>query len=210
MACFTIAETLKVQKTIFKTIFYSAPEPSKEAIKVLELAEVARRDGILKLQDFRDNYQDTAFLAKGIDMIIDGMDPKQAEVILYQDINGTVERHQKGVAILRKAAEIAPAMGLIGTLIGLVQMLGSLEDPAGIGPAMATALLTTFYGAMLAYIVFTPLASKLERNTREELLLKRLYAQGILSIGRKENPRRLEMLINTILPPEKRVTYFAQ
>ncbi|MBT5809419.1 MAG: flagellar motor protein MotA, partial [Rhodospirillaceae bacterium] len=101
-----------------------------------------------------------------------------------------------------------PAMGLIGTLVGLVQMLGSLSDPSTIGPKMALALLTTFYGAVLSNLVFTPLASKLERNSSDEILINHLHAMAAASIGRQENPRRLEMLLNTILPPGKRIEFF--
>jgi chemotaxis protein MotA len=210
LASFTAGETFRTAGVVANTMFYHAPDASEEAVAILEMAEIARRDGFLKLQDFSDNIADKPFLQKGINMVIDGVEPQVTEKILYQDINSTAERHSKGVAILRKGAEIAPAMGLIGTLVGLVQMLGALENPATIGPAMATALLTTLYGAILAYVVLNPLATKLERNTQEETLLKRLYAQGVLAIAKQENPRRLEMLFNTILPPEKRIRYFEQ
>jgi chemotaxis protein MotA len=99
-------------------------------------------------------------------------------------------------------------MGLIGTLVGLVQMLGNLQDPSAIGPAMAVALLTTFYGAVLANMVFMPLANKLERNSALEAAVNQIYAQGTASIARQENPRRLETVLNTILPPAERVRYF--
>ncbi len=99
-------------------------------------------------------------------------------------------------------------MGLIGTLVGLVQMLGNLSNPGAIGPSMALALLTTLYGAMLANMVFSPLAAKLERNSIEERLINELYLIGALSIGRHENPRRLEMLLNAILPPSQRVRVY--
>ena len=99
-------------------------------------------------------------------------------------------------------------MGLIGTLVGLVQMLGGLDNPSTIGPAMAVALLTTFYGAVLAYMVFNPLAAKLERRAEHERLLGTLYLMGVTSIARKENPRRLEMALNTALPPAIRVRNF--
>jgi chemotaxis protein MotA len=99
-------------------------------------------------------------------------------------------------------------MGLIGTLIGLVQMLGNLHDPSAIGPSMAVALLTTFYGAVLANLVFSPLAAKLERNASDEALVNQLYLLAALSIGRQENPRRLEILLNSVLPPAQRVQYF--
>jgi len=124
------------------------------------------------------------------------------------ELSGMAERHSRGVGILRRSAEVAPAMGLIGTLIGLVQMLGKLDDPSSIGPAMAVALLTTFYGAVLANMVFSPLAGKLERNSKSELVVNRLYIITAASIGRGENPRRLEMLLNTILPPSQRLHYF--
>ena len=105
-------------------------------------------------------------------------------------------------------AEFSPAMGLIGTLIGLVQMLGNLQDPTTIGPAMAVALLTTFYGAVLANMVFLPMASKLERNANEEALINQIFLLASVSVGRQENPRRLEMMLNSILPPSQRVAYF--
>jgi chemotaxis protein MotA len=127
---------------------------------------------------------------------------------MRRDLQATLQRHAKGAGVLRKAAEYAPAMGLIGTLIGLVQMLGNLDDPSAIGPAMAVALLTTFYGAVLANMLLSPLAAKLERNSEDEALLNLVYLTAAVSMGRQENPRRLEMLLNSILPPAKRVHYF--
>ena len=99
-------------------------------------------------------------------------------------------------------------MGLIGTLVGLVQMLGSLDDPSTIGPSMAVALLTTFYGAILANMVFSPMAAKLERNSNEESMVNTVFLTAAASMGRQENPRRLEMLLNTILPPAHRLQYY--
>jgi len=130
------------------------------------------------------------------------------ERIMQSELQATTERHARAVGMLRKAAEISPAMGLIGTLVGLVQMLGTLEDPSTIGPSMAVALLTTFYGAILANLVFTPLASKLERNSTEDALMNEMYVMAAASIARQENPRRLEMLLNTVLPPENKIVYF--
>ena len=124
------------------------------------------------------------------------------------DLEAMIVRHQKGVNVLRRAAEFSPAMGLIGTLIGLVQMLGGLDDPTTIGPRMAVALLTTFYGALLANLVFSPLAAKLERNSGLEETINNIYLIGASSVGRQENPRRLEMLLNSTLPPTDRVRFF--
>ena len=107
--------------------------------------------------------------------------------------------------MLRKASEVAPAMGLIGTLVGLVQMLGHLSDPSSIGPGMAIALLTTFYGAILGSMVFSPLAAKLERNAAEEALLNRIYLMTSAAIGSRNHPGRLQLLLNTILPPTDKV-----
>jgi chemotaxis protein MotA len=119
-----------------------------------------------------------------------------------------VAQLSKAAAVLRRAAEISPAMGLIGTLVGLVQMLGSLDDPATIGPAMAVALLTTFYGAIMANMLLSPLAAKLERHAADEALVMTLDVTTAASISRQENPRRLEMLLNAALPPAQRTKLF--
>ncbi len=174
----------------------------------MQIAELARRKGILSLQDTIDALRHEGFLYKGMSLIVDGTPGDEVEAIMRRDMHATLQRHQKSAGVLRKAAEFAPAMGLIGTLIGLVQMLGNLDDPSTIGPSMAVALLTTFYGAVLANVVFSPLASKLERNSAEEALVNNLYLMAAGSVGRQENPRRLEMLLNSVLPPAKRVRYF--
>ncbi len=205
IACFSFAEVFKASGLVVKTIFYHQEDPSLAARKIMNLAEEARKNGVLALQNMTGG---TSLLSRGVGMVVDGMDPDAAERILRQDIQARLERHQRGVSVLRKASEVSPAMGLIGTLIGLVQMLGNLNDPSSIGPAMAVALLTTLYGALLAYVVLIPLASKLERNSQEELLTDQIYMKGVACIGKRENPRRIEMLMNTILPPEKRLRFF--
>ena len=207
-ACFSIPEVMKSQSLFLRTIFYTNDPPGEAAIKMLEYAENARKNGILALQNFIASEPMSPFLLKGLTMVIDGLPIESAEQVLKQDILSMVDRHNKGVAVFRKSAEISPAMGLIGTLIGLVQMLGNLDDPSNIGPAMAVALLTTLYGAMLAFMVFTPVAAKLERITKEEVMVNTVYLKGVVSIAKQENPRQLETLINTILPPDKRIKYF--
>jgi chemotaxis protein MotA len=153
--------------------------------------------------------QNNPFFNKGLSHMIDGIEVDEVENIMRKEINAILQRHETSTRILHKAAEIAPAMGLIGTLIGLVLMLGNLSDPTTIGPSMAVALLTTLYGAMLSYMVLTPLATKLERNTRDEARIMSIYLNSIASIGHKENPRRLEMTINATLPPSQRVKYYS-
>jgi chemotaxis protein MotA len=206
--CFSVAEVTRTARVLSKTVFYAGRDPSEAAIHVLKIAEMARRQGVLSLQGVLNSLTAEPFLHKGISMVVDGTPGEEVEMIMRRDMQATIQRHAKSANVLRKAAEFAPAMGLIGTLIGLVQMLGSLDDPSTIGPSMAVALLTTFYGAVLANMVFSPLASKLERNSAEETLVNNVFAMGVASIGRQENPRRLEMLLNSVLPPVKRVQYF--
>lgn len=207
-ACFSVPEMIASAQVVMKTIFHTSRDPSEAAIQVLKLAGTGRKRGILSLQEFHQSLAGEPFLHKGIGMVIDGTPGEEVESIMLYDLQATAQRHAKGTSVLRKMAEFAPAMGLIGTLIGLVQMLGNLDDPSTIGPSMAVALLTTFYGAVLANMVFMPLAAKLERNSSEEILINNIYLMGAASIGRQENPRRLEMLLNSILPPAKRVQYF--
>ena len=206
--CFSIPEVARTARILSKTVFYTGRDPSEAAVNVLRVADLARRQGVLSLQGVMDALTSEPFLHKGISMVVDGTPGEEVELILHRDIQATIQRHQSSASVLRKAAEFSPAMGLIGTLIGLVQMLGSLDDPTTIGPSMAVALLTTFYGAVLANLVFSPLAAKLERNSSEETLINNVYAMGVASIGRQENPRRLEMLLNSVLPPMKRVQFF--
>lgn len=206
--CFSLSEMMRTFSIIGKTMTYSAHDPSEAAVQVLKIAELSRRQGVLSLQAVLKNLQSEPLLYKGMAMVVDGTPGEEVEAILRRDLSATLQRHQKSANVLRKAAEFAPAMGLIGTLIGLVQMLGNLADPTNIGPAMAVALLTTFYGAVLANMVFSPMSAKLERNSAEEALINSIYMMGAASIGRQENPRRLEMLLNSVLPPAKRVQYF--
>ena len=206
--CYSLAEVGRTGRIVAKTLTQNVRDPSEAATQVLQIADLARKKGVLSLQEVLASIRSEPFLYKGVMMVVDGTPGREVELIMRRDMSATGQRHVKSTGVLRKAAEFAPAMGLIGTLIGLVQMLGNLQDPSTIGPAMAVALLTTFYGAVLANMVFMPLASKLERNSAEEMLIYNLYTMGATSIGRQENPRRLEMLLNSGLPPAKRVKYF--
>lgn len=208
LASFTFRDFLNTPLVVSRNIFRQTYDPKAIAKTSLGLAEEARKKGVLSLQKEVVNHKDNRFLHKGLSMVVDGVEIDAVERVLRQDMYASSDRHAQTVSVLRKMAEVAPAMGLIGTLIGLVQMLGSLDNPAKIGPAMALALLTTFYGALLSYAFFAPLASKLERNSAEEMLVKTLLLRSIVSIGKQENPRRLEILLNTILPPASRVQYF--
>lgn len=141
-------------------------------------------------------------------MVVDGYQPADIQRFLTQEIEALIERHKRSASIALRASEIAPAMGLIGTLVGLVQMLANLESPETIGPAMAVALLTTFYGAIMGNVILAPLAVKLEKNSKDEALIKTLISISALSMATQQNPRQLEMLLNAELPPSQRINYF--
>src|SRR4051812_24179373 len=205
---YSVQEVVQAQPIMIRTLFRSGQTPNDAAMRMLQLAERARRRGILQLQSELYGLRPEPFLHRSMTMLVDGIVVEEIERNLTFETHAMMQRHVRSTGILRRAAEVAPAMGLIGTLVGLVQMLGSLNNPESIGPAMAVALLTTLYGALLANVVFLPLASKLERNSATELLINQIYILGALSIGRQENPRRLELVLNTILPASQRVRYF--
>ncbi len=208
MVSFSLAEVKHAQRIMLRAVFYHAESPRTAALRILNLADAARRNGLLALENELNASHHSRFLAQAISLVIDGFPAEEIAHILGRERHATSERHVRSAGVLRRAGEVAPAMGLIGTLIGLVQMLGNLQDPSAIGPAMAVALLTTFYGAVLANMVFHPLATKLERNSEVEAMVNQIYAIGATSISRQENPRRLEMTLNAILAPAQRVSYF--
>ncbi len=194
---------------LVRNVLIDRQQPARAAATtMLGLADQARRQGVLSLQHIHQKYRAFPFLYKALQMVIDGMPATEVEKILTHELEAMRERHHKAVSVLHKAAETAPAMGLIGTLVGLVQMLVNLSDPEAIGPAMAIALLTTFYGAVMANMIFAPLAGKLENLSDREYLTNTLYMLGACSISRQENPRRLELQLNTQLPPAQRLAYF--
>ncbi len=207
IACYSFDEFLSTFEAVGKTVLHNLPDLRDEVEKLLNLSDLARKNGILSLQNHPTLSAASPFLEKGLSHAMDGMEPARIESIMTQATASMAERHRKSVAILKKCAEVAPGMGLIGTLLGLVQMLKSLNDPSSIGPAMAVALLTTLYGAVLSFLVFTPLATKLERNSRREIMLNHIYIKGVLSIAALESPRTLEALLNTILPPSSKAYY---
>jgi len=208
-ASFTWKDMAWTGSELVSTVTYRRHDPREAALDMLRIADFARHHGVLKLQGtILESLRTEEFLHKALQLVVDGMSEADVEKILRGELAATQARHHKAARVLRRAAEISPAMGLIGTLIGLVQMLRHLDDPAAIGPGMAVALLTTFYGAILANMVFAPLASKLERNAAEESVVKQVFLLGAVSIGRKDNPRRLEMQLNSVLPPSQRVQFF--
>ncbi|MDH3535129.1 MAG: flagellar motor protein PomA [Gammaproteobacteria bacterium] len=188
-------------KIALKGFFYRLDAPQSLIEESVELANVARKEGILALEGREIS---NTFLERGIGLCIDGHAPEVVKNLLAKDINMSIERHTIGADMFKAMAVYAPAMGMIGTLIGLVQMLANMSDPAAIGPAMAVALLTTLYGAVIANAFASPLAEKLILIRGYEKLNKDLILESITGIQEGTNPRVLKQLLNAYLPESKR------
>ncbi|MCB9996525.1 MAG: MotA/TolQ/ExbB proton channel family protein [Rhodospirillales bacterium] len=205
---YTGDELKHVPGIIGNTMLRRIRQPSVMAKQLMDIAMLSRKKGLLALSSIEPELRKDPFLARAVQLVTDGYNGEDIDRVLGQEVDAIAERHRRSASVLRRASEIAPAMGLIGTLVGLVQMLAQLDDPSSIGPAMAVALLTTFYGAIMGTVVLGPLSAKLERNSSDETMLKNLILTAMGSIARQENPRRLEMLLNSELPPEERIRYF--
>jgi len=184
-----------------KAFFYKVDDPNKLIEEAVQLADIARKNGLLALEG-QEITND--FMKKGIGLCVDGHDPALVGKMLGKDIDQTIARHEVGQRMFTNMAIMAPAMGMIGTLVGLVQMLANMSDPASIGPAMAVALLTTLYGAIIANAFAQPLADKLARASELEKGNKSLILETIAGIQEGMNPRVLEQLLATYLPSNKR------
>jgi len=169
---------------------------------MVDLATVSRRDGLLALEERLEEFVDP-FLRRGLQMVVDGSSPEAVKNVLDDEIENMEARHGVGHSIFQSIGTYAPAFGMIGTLIGLVQMLRNLEDPEQIGQGMATALLTTFYGALLANLIAIPIQGKLEQRTEEELNLRRMLAAGVTAIQAGESPRAVGHKLLTYVPPSQ-------
>ncbi len=186
-----------------KAFLYRIDDPRKLIEEAVQLADVARKNGLLALEG---QEIENDFMKRGIGLCVDGHDPAFVQKMLVRDIDLTIRRHEVGQRMFKSMAVMAPAMGMIGTLVGLVQMLANMSDPASIGPAMAVALLTTLYGAVIANAFAQPIADKLARTTELEKINKHLIVETIGGIQEGMNPRVLEQLLSTFLPPKKRAT----
>ncbi len=186
----------------FKTTFLErTDDPLKLIQQVRDLASVVRKDGILGLESFE---VDSAFLKKSINLCVDGHPPEFVEEVLIQEVEQSIERYEIAEKVFRGIAETAPGLGMLGTLIGLVQMLNNMEDPSSIGPAMAVALLTTFYGAFIAQMMAIPLADKLQVKALDEHRNMALIITSIQSILKGQNPRVLSEVLTAYVPPSQR------
>ncbi len=202
-----LGEVIGMIKVVKNVFFAKTWSPEEVVDKFLDFADKSRKEGILALESELPNLDDS-FLIKGLQLAIDGAEPDAIREILETEIDYLQERHQAGAEILDTMGTFFPAMGMIGTLIGLVQMLQTMEDPSTIGPAMAVALLTTFYGAVGANLVCLPMAGKLRTRSKEETLIKEMIIAGVIGLANGENPRLLEQKLHAFLPPSKRISRF--
>jgi chemotaxis protein MotA len=170
---------------------------------IIDMANLARKEGILALEDAAGETGD-AFLQKGIMLVVDGTDPELVRGIMETEISNIESRHKEVIAVWETMASLGPAWGMIGTLIGLVMMLQNLSDPSSIGPSMAVALITTFYGSVFANYVCTPIATKLKVFSEQELQIKEILIEGVLSISAGENPRIIEEKLKVFIAPALR------
>lgn len=182
-------------------------ESSNEAEKIkqiIELSNVARKDGLLQLEEAANSSIDDEFMKKGILLIVDGTDPEFVRSILETELECINTRHKDVIGFWENLASMGPAWGMIGTLIGLINMLGDLSDINSVGPNMAIALVTTFYGSVLANWLCTPVATKLKAKNDTEIMLKEIVVEGLLSIQAGENPRVIEEKLKSFLAPATR------
>lgn len=197
----TLADFLGSFKVGMKAFMYKMDQPTNLIEEAVEMAVIARKEGLLALEGREIS---NPFLQHGIGLCIDGHSPEIVNKLLSKDINLAIERHTKGADMFKAMATFAPAMGMIGTLIGLVQMLSNMSDPAAIGPAMAVALLTTLYGAVIANAFAQPIADKLLLISATERLNKSLILESISAIQDGTNPRVMKQLLSAFLPESKR------
>lgn len=191
---------LKSIVLVFKT-----PSLNTTAIiqKIIDLSNVARKEGLLSLEEAAGELDD-AFLQKGIMLIVDGTDPDLVRAILETELISVEGRHKENIKFWDDVASMGPAWGMIGTLVGLINMLQNMDDAASIGPNMSVALITTLYGSMLANWIATPVASKLKTNNEAEMMVKEIIIEGLLSIQAGENPRVIEEKLKSFLAPADR------
>ncbi len=200
MAQYTMPEFIRGLKSfalIFKLSEFDLPEVIR---KIIDLSNVARKEGLLALEEASTELDDE-FLRKGVLLIVDGTDPELVRGILETEMDSIESRHKRNISFWNDLAGMGPAWGMIGTLIGLINMLTDLNDPTSIGPAMALALITTLYGSMLANWIAIPVVGKLNSKNSAEMVIKQVMIEGLLSIQAGENPRVIEEKLKSFLSP---------
>ena len=201
MMKFGIGQFFAAFKTAGKAFANKLEQPEELITEIVELADAARKGGLLSLEGKQVGNE---FLQGGIQLLVDGHDPEIVKTLLTKDMRQTVARHDWAQKVWKGIGDVGPAMGMIGTLIGLVGMLASMDDPQSIGPSMAVALLTTLYGAMLANMLALPICDKLNLRSAEEQKIKSLVIDALLGIQAGQNPRVIDTMLRTYLPVSQR------
>lgn len=203
MVAYPFASLAKFPTYMRAAVFPAKFNPVELIVTLVQFSEKSRREGLLALEDDLDALDDP-FLKKGLQLVVDGTDPELVRVILETDIDNMAGRHDSNKKMFDDFAGLAPSFGMIGTLMGLVLMLVNLNDKSTVGPYLAVAIITTFYGAVMAYLVLTPMASNLDNLTGDEVLFKSIAVMGVLSIQAGDNPRVLKEKLVSFLPPAMR------
>lgn len=204
---FSLKHCLNAAKVAYQAFRQQAENPKQLILQVNHIAQIVHKKGILAVED---EPVESEFLKKGLQMCVDGLKPEFVRKALEEDLKQSLERHDLGQQIFRAIGDVAPAFGMIGTLVGLVQMLSDMSDPGSIGPAMAVALLTTLYGAMIANLVAIPIADKLSLRRDEEKLHKNLIIDSIVCIQQQHNPKIMEELLEAYVPRRQREKLFCR
>ena len=196
------ADEVKNTLKVVKHAFGSNVGPAGELIgQFVELSQISRKEGLLALENLE---LDDNFMRKGVAYCVDGADTEAIEALMMKEVQYSMWRHRIGIKLFKAMGDAAPAFGMIGTLIGLVQMLVNMDDPRSIGPAMAVALLTTLYGALYANLVCLPIAEKLEHRNAEEYGQKMMIVEGVLGLRKGENPHMLREALDSFVAPKDR------
>ena len=201
--CADFKDFINKLKTSSKVMKLQQNEVIESIKKLIQFSNIARKEGLLALEN-QARELDDPFLRKGLMLIVDGTEPELVSGIMDTELSATEDRHKDAISFWEDIASMGPAWGMIGTLIGLINMLKALDDPSSIGPAMAVALITTLYGSLLANWIATPIATKLKKKSGEEIMSKQILVEGILSIQAGENPRVIEEKLKSFLSPTDR------
>lgn len=207
LAATLVSFPLKTVISGFKTVkfAFSAKEVALNDLiaEIVGMANIARKEGLLALEE-SGQKSENEFLKKGIMLVVDGTDPELVRNVMETELNFIEERHSVGIKVFETMAGMSPGFGMIGTLIGLINMMKALDNPDTIGPNMSVALVTTFYGSLFANLIFQPIANKLTFRSKQEILAKEMMIEGLLSTQAGENPRIIEEKLKTFIPPADR------
>ncbi len=203
LVSFQLKEILGVMGVVRKAFFSETTDTVELVDIVVNLSKKARKEGLLAIDRDVNEIEDP-FLRSGMQMVVDGTEPGLIRGVMETELSYTMERHKTGQLIFNALGTYAPSFGMIGTLMGLIQMLSKLDDPSKIGGGMAVALITTFYGAVLANLIYLPIAGKLKNRSNGEVIIKEMIIEGVLSIQYGEHPNTIHTKLSNFLPPNMR------